>query len=287
MEKTKKLFAYAVVFVAIVSLFFAGISMQSLNAYADLSPNTDVSTKVNEATDLDGNSLEGIVIIFAEDATVSQNQLIVKAKDDAVQGNFSKAILEEIDEVAKIVSGDNEVDHGAIVYAKPFIIKNIYEPAKVTFSTKDIPDVVDFVLFRGLGADDDWEVITLEDTTSGASNAPGQPSITVKLPGDGTVLFAHFSQKKADEIKASKTGEDKACCDDCKNCPFCSFLCKDGKCYCWTAYVVIALVAVLIVLLVALIVVKAKANKVVDVQAQPVEPVEDFEEKNPEDEENK
>ena len=228
MEKTKKLFAYAVVFVAIVSLFIAGISMQSFNAYADLSPNTDISTAVSNATDLNGNAIAAPAVVFADTASVQQNETINKAKDDVVQNKFSSSVIAKIDEVAKTVSGDNEVDHTAIVYAKPFIVENLAAAAKITFATNDIPDVVDFVLFKGTAADAAWEFIALEETANGANNAPGQPSITVKLPGAGTVVFAHYSQKKADEIKASKTGEEKACCEDCKNCPFCSFLCKDG-----------------------------------------------------------
>ena len=70
-----------------------------------------------------------------------------------------------------------------------------------------------------------------------------------------------FTKAEADEIKA-KEAENKSCCECCsENCPFCSFLCKDGKCYCWTMYVVIALAVVFVVLIIVLIVVKSKSKK--------------------------
>lgn len=272
MEKTKKLFAYVVVFVAIVSLFLAGISMQSMSAYADLSPNTDVSTGVREVTDEDGYVILDMELIFLNTATTPvQRETIITAQEEVKNNNFSQEVLDSITEIAREIANDNEVDASAFTYAKPFLVENLYTPAIVTFATNDIPDVIDFILFKSDVPNSDWVVIELEEAANGAMNlsASEQMTITVKLPGSGTVVFAHYSPKKAEQAKADKEKENKPCCDDCKDCPFCSFLCKDGKCYCWTMYLVIALCAILIVLVIALIIVKSKAKKIADVQNQP------------------
>lgn len=289
MEKTKKLFAYVVVFVAIVSLFIAGISVNNTLTYAGNSTTYEGEiTKVDGATKLDGTPVaatEIALVFFNDKATVQQKSGISQAETEVAQADLSKAVLDKIDEIAKAIAKDDTVTHEAIVYEKPFMVEvNDNSPVKVTFSTKDIADGVDFILFKSK-ATGAWSVIEPETAANAAMNAGGSDSsITVRLPGSGTVVFGHYSQAKADEIKAGKGGND-ACCTCCnKNCPFCSFLCKDGKCYCWTMYVVIALCAIFIVLVVVLIVVKSKKKKAIE--AQPVEEIEEETEKKPE-EENK
>ena len=295
MEKTKKLFAYVVVFVAIVSLFIAGITVQNTLSYAAGSTTYEGEiTKVDGATKLDGTPIAAgdIKIIFDNaKATIQQKSVISQAETEVAQNTLGKAVLDKIDEIAKTIAKDQEVDHSAIVYEKPFTVEFVTEgPAKVTFSTKDIADGVDFILFKSK-ATGAWSVIEPETAANAAMNAPGDNNaVTFKLPGSGTVVFGHYSQAKADQVKAAKTADkDKACCTCCnKNCPFCSFLCKDGKCYCWTMYVVIVLAAILVVLIVALVIVKAKAKKkAVAAKEEPAEEVAAETEKKPEENEEK
>lgn len=260
MEKTKKLFAYLVVFAAIVCLF-AGVAMQSNLANAAGSPQVKVDKiyATDGTTELD----EGDVVISVPAALPEQNTL-KNEKSKVESGDIAPAVKETLTEIAKKI--DSTADYEAMVYGDPMKIEmtgGAATGAIVTFDLTRYSNPVDFILFKAENATA-WQVIKPEVAAAAAANAAGNDSISFRIPGSGTVMFGGFSQAKANEIKAAKeAGEKDACCKCCaKGCPFCSFLCKDGKCYCWVMYVVIALAVILVILVVVLVVVKSKAKKV-------------------------
>lgn len=256
MEKTKKLFAYVVVFAAIVCLF-AGIAVQNNLADALNSP----QVKIDKIYGTDGVELAAGSVLISVPTTIADQTALRNEKSKVENGEIAPALKEALTEIAK--KSDSTADYQAMVYGDPMNIELSGEAASgavVKFDLSRYTNPVDFILFRATGATV-WQVIRPETAAAAAANAAGD-SISFKLPGSGTVMFGGFSQAKADEIKASQGKTDDACCKCCaKGCPFCSFLCKDGKCYCWTMYVVIVLAVVFVALLIALIVVKSKAKK--------------------------
>ncbi len=255
MEKTKKLFAYVVVFAAIVCLF-AGVAMQSNLANALNSPQISIDKIYGtDGTELAAGSAKIIVPTASAEQTALKNE---KAKVES--GDIAPALKEVLTEIAK--KSDATADYEAMVYGDPMNVELTGAAASgavVKFDLSKYTNPVDFILFRATGASV-WQLINPE-RAAGAANAAGD-SISFRIPGSGTVMFGGFSQAKADEVKAAKEKAEEPCCKCCaKGCPFCSFLCKDGKCYCWTMYVVIALAVVFVVLLIVLIVVKSKDKK--------------------------
>lgn len=256
MEKTKKLFAYAVVFVAIVCLF-AGVAVQSNLANAAGSP----QISIDKVYDASGNELAGNAVVVSVPANVEERAVLTSEKSNIEQGQITDSLKTALTAIAQ--KSDAEADYQAMVYGDPMkVTLTGVDEAVVSFDLSRYTKPVSFILFKGVNATN-WIVIEPETTVAanGAANAAGD-SVSFKLPGSGTVIFGGFSQSKADEIKASKGEQEGPCCKCCsENCPFCSFLCKDGKCYCWTMYVVIALAAILVILVIALVIVKAKGKK--------------------------
>ena len=259
MEKTKKLFAYVVVFVAIICLF-AGIAVQNNLANAAGSP----QISVDKVYDIEGHELtEGSVSVSVPTDPTERTTLTAE-KSNIEGGQISDNLKTTLTVIAK--KSDSDADYQSMVYGDPMkVTLTGVDEAVVSFDLSRYSKPVNFLLFKGVNAAN-WIVIEPETTVAanGAANAAANAagdSISFKLPGSGTVIFGGFSQSKADEIKA-KEAENKSCCECCsENCPFCSFLCKDGKCYCWTMYVVIALAVVFVVLIIVLIVVKSKSKK--------------------------
>ena len=285
MEKTKKLFTYAVVFVAVVALFIAGITVQSTPSYA-IDAVSSITAKpapsVEEATiTVDGVTSvvdPGAYFIRTYDEDRENNerldQHLAEAKSTAEN---DEELQTQIDKLAKDI--DPDYDHNVMVVNNIFNItftgqlkERLEQGAKLKMTFKALADIV---LFKSSNPGAKWEVLEILANKTGSQPAnaagiyaAGEAETTVMIPGDGTIVFETLSKEKAAEAKAKAANKGEKCCEDCHNCPFCSFLCKDGKCYCWSMYVVIVLAAILLILLIALIIVKAKANKPVDVQAE-------------------
>ena len=264
MEKTRKLFAYLVVFVAIICLF-AGVAIQGNLANAAGSPTLSPEIKIDKIYGIDGTELaKGAVVLNIPSDIIEQNTLR-NEKSKVENGQISDSLKETLTGIAQ--KEDATADYQAMVYGDPLNIEITDAVAEnggaiVTFDLSRYTNPVDFILFKATGSSA-WEVIKPEVAASAAANAAGNDSISFKIPGSGIVMFGGFSQDKADEIKAANEAQEKdACCKCCvKGCPFCTFLCKDGKCYCWTMYVAIALVAILVALVIALVIVKSRAKK--------------------------
>ncbi len=259
MEKTKKLLAYVVVFAAVLTLLFAGVTIQANGALAAGSPEISIETVYG----LDGVELTAGSVKITVPVERQEQENLKQEKKEIEKGQISLTAKSQLNEIAK--SYDADADYESMVYSDPLIVTltgSAASGAKVTFDLSGYAAPVDFVLFKKNG-NTNWEVVLPETAAAGAANAAGaNDSITVRLTGSGSVMFGGFSQAKADEIKAAKPSKDGTKCDCCSdNCPFCYYLCKDGKCYCWTMYVVIALAVVFIILIIVLVVVKSKAKK--------------------------
>ncbi|MBO4538859.1 MAG: hypothetical protein J5781_01170 [Clostridia bacterium] len=275
MEKTKKLFAYVVVFVAIICLF-AGVAVQSNLANAAGSP----QVSVDKVYDVNGNELAENAVVVSVPSESSERTALTNEKSNIEKGQISDNLKTALTAIAK--KSDAEANYQAMVYGDPMkVTLTGVEEAVVSFDLSRYAKPVSFILFKGVNAAN-WIVIEPEAAAAnGAANAAGD-SVSFKIPGSGTVIFGGFSQSKANEIKAQEA-KAEPCCKCCsENCPFCSFLCKDGKCYCWTMYVVIALAVVFVVLIIALIVVKSKTKKKAAAKAvAATEPVEEKKEDKP------
>ncbi len=297
MEKAKKLFGYIVVLVAIVCLFVAGINVQGIASYAAeegaISSVPSISykgaPKVTDVVVIDENGNEetvdaGLVnVVSIKDVqnNPTKKKAMEAAKNDAENADFGNKVNEAIDEAAKTLDPEGQYDRTVMIVTNVFEVEMTGELAqkakeggvKVTFQ-----EVADIVLFKGFTQGSEWEFLEIVDESTPKAAAPLNAGVkrtttTVIMNGSGTVVFEKLSQDAIEKFKQRQQEKDGPCCDDCKEgCVFCKYFCKDGKCYCWTMYLVIALGCILIILLVALIIVKAKAKKVVDVQDQPREP---------------
>lgn len=303
MEKTKKVFGYIVALLAIVSLFVAGINVQSIASYADETAINSVPSitykgapKVEEVKVVNTDGTEETIDISAL-TMVSLNDVkdkieeretkeaLEEAKADAEKADFGEDVNKAIDRVAQTFDPEGQYDRTVMIVTDVFDVKmsaDIEAKAKQGGVKVTFKAVADIVLFKSVTPGSQWEVLEIVKPNAPQAAAPlnaaGDQTITVLMKGSGTVVFESLSQDAVEKFNQKKA-ETKACCECCKDCPFCSFLCKDGKCYCWTMYLVIVLAAILVILLIALAVVKAKARKEVDVQDRRVEePEEEIEE---------
>ncbi len=257
MKKTKTFPMYIVAFVAIVCLFIAGMSAQSVPSFAKESIQgegefTKATAMVDGVTVPDG----AIELVFDnKDASQDQKGEIAQINALVAQNDLGTDVKKALDNIAK--EYDKDADSAAMQYAPAFIVELsgvAAEGAKVKFDLKDVPlATVEFALFRADGTND-WTVL-YPVNESGANNATakdGADVIYFNVPGTGAIVFGQYSQAKADEIKAGKST---------------SILDPSNR-YHWTIYVIIALGVIFIILLVALVIVKAKAKKVAAVEAQ-------------------
>ena len=275
MEKTRKLFAYLVVFAAIICLF-AGVAIQGNLANAAGSPTASPEIKIDKIYGIDGTELAKGAVVLNIPSSINEQNTLRNEKSKVENGQIPDSLKEILTGIAQ--KEDATADYQAMVYGDPLNIEMTAAAengAIVTFDLSHYTNPVDFILFKATGSSA-WEVIKPEVAASAAANAAGNDSISFKIPGSGIVMFGGFSQDKADEIKAANEAQEKdVCCKCCvKGCPFCTFLCKDGKCYCWTMYVAIALVAILVALVIALVIVKSRAKKAAAAKKEEVAAVE-------------
>lgn len=270
MEKTRKLFAYLVVFAAIICLF-AGVAIQGNLANAAGSPTASPEIKIDKICGIYGEELaEGDVVLNIL-SDIEKDTLMNEVENGQIPDDVKRSLTNIAQRAAQQLQLNPEIaavaDYQAMIYGAPRKIEMsgaAENGAVVSFVfSKGYTGPKGFILFKGKGEDSKWKVIEPEVAASAAANAAGNDSVSFKIPGSGIVMFGSFSPEEAAKIYAAIEAQEKdACCKCCvKGCPFCTFLCKDGKCYCWTMYVAIALVAILVALVIALVIVKSRAKK--------------------------